>query len=241
MSQERLRLLLELSRTNDRICPNAAKWHQLWELLGSPSGVPPPLVLSGWAFSTDRQKRDRFAQHLEFAAETGKLSDVEQFVSTLADDEWHRSPEGHLDWSYGDALRQEEDARQDAVQEARRYYACLRTLTNEPAYEQPAFFETLWCYWLLFATDDVAEFYKGLDKTLKSYSGLVDDPDYTFFDESISSLAADTCREIARQKRIEAAMINILMCISPPDRSGHIHVDRDCVSEFLDDVFARPQ
>lgn len=61
------------------VCPIPYKWHEIherlkdaWEAGGSVSDPPPiPLILAGWAFSTDVDKRNRWQNTLDWAVRHG--------------------------------------------------------------------------------------------------------------------------------------------------------------------------
>jgi hypothetical protein len=120
--------------TRHRICPLPIKWDDFYRLIGAPKDLG-PLILSGWAFSTHRQKRERFRAQVEHAYNIGLQQDADRFLSGLRDDEWFYCSEGSLDFDYGESLREEfqeiaareEEARQE-VRAARLYYAELRHL-----------------------------------------------------------------------------------------------------------------
>ncbi len=106
---ERKQSLVRLSTEKNRICPQPVKWDQFWRLIGTPrsEGLSPPLILSGWAFSTDRQKREAFQSHIRYAASNGLLDEAEQFIDKLQERDWHTCPEDRLDFDYGEALAKE--------------------------------------------------------------------------------------------------------------------------------------
>lgn len=72
--EEQLQQLLVFASSGDRICPQPGEWDAIWRLPGQPCGdLGPPLILSGWAFSTDREKRERFAEHFDAEAANSAL------------------------------------------------------------------------------------------------------------------------------------------------------------------------
>ena len=87
--------VLEFASSDGRICPNASEWDRLYRMLPveSESGTPGPhlpLILSGWAFSSDQQKRQRFHEHIRFADECGILDQIERYLRALPERSWYR-------------------------------------------------------------------------------------------------------------------------------------------------------
>lgn len=75
--------------------PVPMKWNELWELLpdrkrvGHSYELAPPLILNGWVFSDDDDKRSRLLVHIEWANEKGVLKDAADFLYGLQEDDWH--------------------------------------------------------------------------------------------------------------------------------------------------------
>lgn len=74
------------------ICPIPQKWHEIHKLLynyweknsGIDSRKPPiPLILAGWNFSEDWQKKERWLETTKWAKEMK----CEHLISELAEDE----------------------------------------------------------------------------------------------------------------------------------------------------------
>ena len=78
-----------------RVCPRPDHWNRLWELLPDRRRVglgwepPVPLVLGGWHFSSDDEKRERFRLHLRWAEEKGAWEEVESLLSRMTPKDWH--------------------------------------------------------------------------------------------------------------------------------------------------------
>lgn len=80
---------------NDRICPQPMKWNELYSLLKDEVGknkLSPPLLLAGWNFSNDYQKKDRFQQHLQLIKEEN-LTAAMAFLEELNEKEWYHNEE----------------------------------------------------------------------------------------------------------------------------------------------------
>ena len=68
--------------------------------------------------------------------------------------DWHTAPEDHLDWSYGDALIEDEERREAAVRSASERYAALKELVRDnEAFGKERFSETLFLFHLLFGSE----------------------------------------------------------------------------------------
>jgi len=87
--------VLAIATLNRRVCPQPQQWSALWEMLPGrkPSGggwePPLPLILAAWWDTSDQQKRERLAFHIRYAAENGALDAVEEYLSSLTDEQWH--------------------------------------------------------------------------------------------------------------------------------------------------------
>lgn len=94
-----LESLLTFIRAQDKVCPKPEYWNDLWDLLlarePKPSQVKPglPLILGGWHYSSDADKRARLADQVRWAADHGRLAEVDAFLRSLLDDQWHCEPD----------------------------------------------------------------------------------------------------------------------------------------------------
>ncbi|MDD5090015.1 MAG: hypothetical protein PHQ23_03780 [Candidatus Wallbacteria bacterium] len=79
------------------ICPQPDKWNELYELLPDKhrkgnGWIPPlPLILNGWWYSNDQEKKMRLREHLEYAEKKGVLNEVIDFLSNLRPEDWKSS------------------------------------------------------------------------------------------------------------------------------------------------------
>jgi hypothetical protein len=86
--------LLAYCRANRRVCPMPILWQDLWKLLPGRRRVdggwspPLPLVLAAWETTTDEQKRERLATHLEWARDHRVLPRVAALILSLKDEDW---------------------------------------------------------------------------------------------------------------------------------------------------------
>jgi hypothetical protein len=89
--------LLTYCRLNNRVFPQPQRWLALWEMLpnrkqiGSRSEPPLPLILA-WYDTPAILKMARLAEHIEWATAHGALPQVESFLQSLKEEDWH-----HLD------------------------------------------------------------------------------------------------------------------------------------------------
>lgn len=88
--------LLSLATMERRVVPNPNAWNQLWKTLRGrtqkPSGAwepSLPLILDGWWYSNDVQKRERFLEHLEWAVSHGQTDQMIQILRELKAEDWY--------------------------------------------------------------------------------------------------------------------------------------------------------
>lgn len=88
--------LLGLSSCNGRTVPNPMRWNEFWQFLEKSvpkevkiSRLEPPLILAGWNFSSDSEKRERFLNHLEWACNHGLSERAFDFLAKLSDSDWY--------------------------------------------------------------------------------------------------------------------------------------------------------
>lgn len=51
--------------------------------------LPNPLILSGWNYSDDNEKRERFRQHLRYSYDNKTWTDLIHYIESLSLDAWH--------------------------------------------------------------------------------------------------------------------------------------------------------
>jgi len=71
--------LISYVSSDGRICPSPVEWDRVSRIIGvaKPGHQYVPLILAGWAFSSDLQKRQRLIAQIKFAETLGE----EQFES----------------------------------------------------------------------------------------------------------------------------------------------------------------
>ena len=88
--------LINFLKEKNIICPLPIIWNDMYKLMVREIhtresnwvvdtiyenyGTPPPLVLNGWNFSTDDEKKERFLEHLNIANKNGKLGLIKNFL-----------------------------------------------------------------------------------------------------------------------------------------------------------------
>lgn len=229
--EERLTALVCYSTENDRICPQPRKWDAIWRLLGRPQQQP-PLVLSGWAFSTDGQKRSRFLEQLRYASDNGLLDRIDEFVRRMEPGDWHTSPADHLDWSYGDALALDERRRQSAVAQAAETIKTAQGM-GRVALGPAKIAETLFLYSLIFGEQGVRERLEALTQEQARFSALVDAEECALL-EGAEDAASLELRDIGRAKATECVLLELLSCL----QEARLHTNREAVHDFIEDVSA---
>jgi hypothetical protein len=91
-------VLLE-ARRNNRICPQPAKWEQLYQMLavkpqqGSGRKLNPPPVGTAWLETPPLAKRMFFRDHVEWAAAHECVGDVFSFLRRLPEQHWYHMGE----------------------------------------------------------------------------------------------------------------------------------------------------
>lgn len=85
--------VIVMATKNNRICPRPPLWATIHQGLTKDASLaeqlPLPLILAGWAYSSDAEKQSRFRLHLEFADRHGLLELVEQHIKAMAEEDWH--------------------------------------------------------------------------------------------------------------------------------------------------------
>jgi hypothetical protein len=87
--------LLTYVRADGRVCPQPARWQELWEMLPdrrrlNAGGWEPPLpvILGAWWDTPALLKLLRLEEHVRYAAHHGALSQVDAFLRSLGEKEW---------------------------------------------------------------------------------------------------------------------------------------------------------
>jgi hypothetical protein len=94
MTEGLLQALIIYAQSEGRVCPMPSQWNALWELLPDRSrvgyGWKPalPLILAAWWETSVVSKRQRLAEHIDWAAEHGALLEVEKFLRDLPEVHW---------------------------------------------------------------------------------------------------------------------------------------------------------
>ena len=97
---EQFESLLRFIKASGRVCPQPQAWNKLYEMLPDKKRVgngwepPLPLILAAWWDTPNLMKMMRLQEHIDYALAKGVLPEVDRFLRSLRDDEWH-----HLDGS----------------------------------------------------------------------------------------------------------------------------------------------
>lgn len=86
-------LAIAYASSEGRICPNPQEWIALSKIIGmdDPGRKPVPLILAGWSFSSDAQKRSRLIEQIEYVF-SRKPEISEAFCKMLysfSEDQWY--------------------------------------------------------------------------------------------------------------------------------------------------------
>ncbi|MBN1186564.1 MAG: hypothetical protein JXB49_30085 [Bacteroidales bacterium] len=86
---------MEVFLINNRICPQPQKWNKVREIIKSKTDerVALPLILAAWWETTDEEKLERFKYQLEFAERLNVLSEVQIYLQSLSESDWHHKGE----------------------------------------------------------------------------------------------------------------------------------------------------
>jgi hypothetical protein len=80
---------------NSRICPLPMHWNELYEILVRETGDPnvlKPLILAGWNFTSDGEKRQRFRYHLKLINKND-INPAREFMNGLKEEKWYHDGE----------------------------------------------------------------------------------------------------------------------------------------------------
>ena len=90
--------LIRYVQSDERVCPIPKRWDDLYCIINPPvtdvggarlNWIPaPPLILGGWWHTSSAEKRQRLAEHIDYAANHGLLEDVDRFRRSLPETEW---------------------------------------------------------------------------------------------------------------------------------------------------------
>jgi hypothetical protein len=85
--------LLTYASSGGRVCPNPDEWMALSDIIGmnAPGKRLVPLILAGWAFSSDADKRDRVMEQIEYAFSLDPLVTERfcQYLESLKPGRWY--------------------------------------------------------------------------------------------------------------------------------------------------------
>lgn len=93
--KDKLLLFWEFYEKQNRICPQPKLWDELWKMLLNKkqvgAGWQPsvPLILNGWSFSTDEEKKVRFKNHIDWAVKEQQIDPILNFLNNLTESDWH--------------------------------------------------------------------------------------------------------------------------------------------------------
>lgn len=78
-----------------KICLEGKYWDEAFTIVtGSKkrdnSVLSNPLILSGWHYSDDQEKSNRFREHLTYAYEYGTWTQLLKFIDNLSDEAWYK-------------------------------------------------------------------------------------------------------------------------------------------------------
>ncbi len=96
--------LISYVSSDGRICPNPVEWNRVSRIIGvaQPGHQCVPLILAGWAFSSDLQKRERLIAQIKFAQTLGEeqFEIFSQALCRLKKEDWYCGAEPLSTWQW---------------------------------------------------------------------------------------------------------------------------------------------
>jgi hypothetical protein len=86
--------LLAFIDSKNYICPDIDVWFRLTEILQKENKInhdkfPPPLILAGWSWSDDSEKKSRFKEHIFWAEKAGLIDLTNTYLRNLKPTDWY--------------------------------------------------------------------------------------------------------------------------------------------------------
>jgi hypothetical protein len=87
--------LLDYCTLNNRVCPKPMFWIQLWQLLidrkksDTEWQFSGPPIRAAWWNTADSKKQARFSDHINWACQYGLFEEVDQYIRSLPENQWH--------------------------------------------------------------------------------------------------------------------------------------------------------
>jgi len=89
--------LLDYCESNNRVCPKSVCWNTVRCILpATPKGEKPPpipVILVESLRTSEIMKRLVFRKHLQWAYDHGVLEEVDRYLRSLSEDQWHHTYE----------------------------------------------------------------------------------------------------------------------------------------------------
>lgn len=89
-----LKQYLDKMESEGRICLKGKYWDKAFTIATESnkrdnSILPNPLILTGWHYSDDEEKAERFKIHLNYCYEHGNWQQLLAYIEKLDDNAWH--------------------------------------------------------------------------------------------------------------------------------------------------------
>jgi hypothetical protein len=90
-----LQQVLDEAGKHNRVCLQPRKWNELYEMLpdkkrkGIDWEPALPLILAAWWDTPAISKMLRLREHIHWAADHGRLTDIYDFLQALPEGDWH--------------------------------------------------------------------------------------------------------------------------------------------------------
>ena len=89
--------LLAFCKSNKRVCPKIFYWHSVWYILPTTEKgeKPPPIqvILVESLETSEIMKQLVLRKHIQWAYDHGVLEEVDRYLRSLSEDQWHHTDE----------------------------------------------------------------------------------------------------------------------------------------------------
>ncbi len=169
---------------------------------------------------------------MEFASNSGLVEATNNFLRSLKDREWHTCVED-LDWSYGEALIEENKCRQEGIANAAKVLAPLLSPSrNNQVFSRDKLSQMLIRYHGIFDAPDRRMRINYLRKQTESCVLLLWDEQFSLADDADAEVAKEL-QNLGRAKSTERSLEEILCCIS----EAGLPLDNDTIEHFVANMF----
>jgi hypothetical protein len=218
--------------SDDKICPN--RWGDLHKLLVEQARklnvsekVPVPLILGGWHASTDAEKRDRLIEQIDFSERHIFLEQVNSFLRSLPEEDWHRCSEERLHATPAMELSVRDwEQKEVVIRDAKKCFAELLNSAKDDIYNEANIGSHMSSFSMIYAEaiSDIPGFIQTLQTRLDKY-------------EELKTIIIDGFEENYWVDKIRTTKIDILKLRLLELCREHEAVGGDGIYDFCEDLF----